>query len=401
MQRQGTTLGCAPLPRTVKPLRILHSEPSLELGGQEFRVLAEAAGMKRRGHSVIVALQPESKVSAYALRCGLRVVSLRMRQPRCANLVREFLALIRTHHIDLLNTHGSIDSWTASLAGRLSAPKPVIVRTRHKSTPISKTFRHRLLYRHLPHGIVTTSESIREQIIRHQGVAPSRIVTIPTGVDLKVYRPRDPDLSLKEELGIPPDAVLVGAIAFLWDYKGLDDFIAAARLISQHVSRARFLLVGDGPEQAALVHVTVTLGLSDRVTFTGFREDIPRILSVLDVVVLPSVAGEGTPQALLQAMAMERPVVATAVGGIPEFVKHQETGLLTPVKHPQALAEHVLLLLRDRALCKRIGQSGRELVVKSYDLDRMLDRIEAFYEALHKEAGTRTHQIAETDHVEG
>ena len=174
---------------SLPPTRILHTEPSLELGGQEFRILVESAGMNKRGHVVVLVAQPGAKIAEKARALEIRVELLEMSRSRYLSLVYDFTRIIEKHNIQIVNTHGSIDSWTASIAGRLSRHNPLILRTRHKSTPISKTIRHRFLYGTLPHAVVTTGEIVRQDMITRNGLDGSRIVSIPTGVDLEVYRP--------------------------------------------------------------------------------------------------------------------------------------------------------------------------------------------------------------------
>lgn len=354
----------------------------MELGGQEFRVLHEARGMGHRGHTVVLTVQPGSKLHDYAMKWGLCIEPVTMRKHRYLSLVRDFGKIIRTYGFDLINTHGSIDSWTASMAGRLSKHKPLIIRTRHKSTPISNNFRHRFLYGTLPHAIVTTGQTVRQEMIERNGIEESRIVSIPTGVDLGLYHPTEPNEVLKREFGANHGTQIVGTIAFFRDYKGLDYFLQAAKLILTRVPKIRFLLVGSGPEEPQLIRNIADLQLSDHVRLTGFRNDIPHILALMDVFVLSSVGAEGIPQSLTQALVMERGVVATAIGGIPEVVQDGMTGYLVPPRDSEQLAERICTLLSDQALGKRMGAAGRRLVTEQYSLETMLDRTEEFYEAL-------------------
>lgn len=366
----------------MRRLSILHTESSLELGGQEFRILAEATGMMGRGHRVYLAVQASSEINACAERNGLPVACLRMTKARYPALIREFQTLIRTLQIDVLNTHSSVDSWAASIAGRLSGRKPLIVRTRHKSTPIRSTFHHRLLYKRLPHGVIATAQAIRDELMRRLDLEDWRIVSIPTGVNLDCFHPENSDVLVKQELGITPEAPLVGTVAFLRSYKGINYFLDAAGLVLQEIPQARFVIVGDGPEKTRLIQQVIRSGLSDKVRFTGFREDVPKWLSLLDVFVLPSIEAEGTPQTVLQALAMERPVVACEVGGVPEVIHDGETGFLTRPKDVRGLAASVVRVLQNREQAGRMGRAGRRLVTEAYTLEAMLDQTEEFYERL-------------------
>ena len=220
----------------MKRLNILHTEPSMELGGQEFRVLSDSVGMIRRGHSVVLAAQAHAMIVKKARALDIPVEVLDMSRSRYVSLVYDFIRIMKKHHIQIVNTHGSIDSWTASLAGRLATHKPFIVRTRHKSTPISPTMRHRFLYGTLPHAIVTTGETVRQDMINQNGLESSKIVSIPTGVDLNVYRPMKANGRIREELQTEPQDFVVGTISFLRSYKGLPYFLGAAASVLNKVS---------------------------------------------------------------------------------------------------------------------------------------------------------------------
>ncbi len=366
----------------MRPLRILHTESSTGLGGQEFRMLSEALGMVRRGHTVILAVPPESQLKDCAEEHRLHVEPMPLKKRRYGPLVFDFLRVIKRHGIQIVNTHGSLDSWTASLAGRLSRRKPIIVRTRHKSTPISNNLSRRILYQQLPHAIITTGEAVREDLIERQGIDGCKLVSIPTGVDLEVYRPTPPDASIRRGFGLSMQHFLIGTVAFLRDYKGLDHFVEAAKLVTRKYSEARFLIVGNGPEEMALRGKIKALGLSEHTVLAGFRKDIPKVLASMDVFALASVQGEGLPQALTQAMAMARPVVATAVGSVGEVVKHQVTGLLASPRDAEGLATHISVLIEDHTLRETLAQAGRDLVVQSYSVEHMLNRTEELYEHL-------------------
>jgi len=338
--------------------------------------------MVRRGHAVVLAVPPGSDLQEYAKKHHVRVEPVSLKRRRYAALVFDFLKVIRKHGIQVVNTHGSLDSWTASVAGRLSRRKPIIIRTRHKSTPVANSLRHQILYRRLPHAIITTGEAVRATLMEEQGIDESRIVSIPTGVDLSVYRPAPPDAKIRRYFNLSMQHVVVGTVAFLRDYKGLKYFVEAANLVAGKHPEARFLIVGNGPEEMTLRRKIKELDLSERVTLTGFRDDIPNILAAMDVFALSSVEGEGLPQALTQAMAMARPVVATAVGSVGEVVKDRVTGLLSMPRDSEGLARNLSLLIENPALRDTLARAGRELVVQSYSVEDMLNRTEELYSHL-------------------
>lgn len=363
------------------PMRILHTESSSGMGGQEYRVLEEAQGMEKRGHTVVVAAPHGSRLAALAEQRGLQVRTTPSGKRGWLTLVPSYLGILKHYQIDVVNTHGSLDSWTASIAGRISSRRPIIVRTRHKSTPVSRTWRHQLLYGKLPHVVTTTGEAVRQGLMTRTLLSPSRVISIPTGVDLERFQPQFPDVSLRKRLGLGSQGPLVGAVTFLRPEKGMAVLIEAVRWLKERFSTVECVIIGDGGEQPALLGRIRELGLEHCVHLVGFQQDIPALLAILDVVVIPSFE-EGIPQSLTQALAMERPVVASAVGGVPEVVQDGLSGLLVPPRDPEILAEKIGCLLSDPMAATRMGKIGRQVIQERFSMEHMLTQTELVYRQL-------------------
>ena len=371
----------ASLSRPLTSMRILHTESSMGLGGQEYRVLLEAQGMEKRGHIVVVAASQGSQLASLAQQRRLQVKTTSSGNRGWMILIPSYLRMITQCEIDVVNTHGSLDSWTASIAGRISSRRPIIIRTRHKSTQVSVSLRHRLLYGRLPHVVTTTGEAVRQQFITRNGLKPTRVISIPTGVDLERFYPQPPDTSLRKKLGLECQGPLVGAVTFLRPEKGMEVLIEAVRLLKNTIPTLACLIIGEGGEKLRLSARIRELGLSHCVHMVGFRQDIPALLTLLDVVAIPSFE-EGIPQSLTQALAMERPVVASAVGGVPEVVKDGVTGLLVPPREPAILAEKIAFILNNPSSGARMGQLGRQVIHERYSLESMLTQTENLYRRL-------------------
>ena len=368
----------------------------MELGGQEFRILNEACGMLKRGHYVVLAVQPHSRLAKCARERGLCVEEVDMGRVRWVWLIVIFLKIMLKHDIQVVNTHGSIDSWTASIAGHFSRRHPLIIRTRHKSTLISKTWRHRMLYQRLPHAVVTTGEAVRRIVITQTGVPETRVISIPTGVDLQIFHPAGHvHQYCKSEHFADEHAVVIGTVAFFRLYKGITYLLDAAKLVVGRLPGVKFLIVGDGPDYTSIAKKRDALGLREHVVLPGFRDDVPSLLAVMDIFVLASIGAEGVPQSVSQAMAMEKPVIATHVGSVPELVKHEETGLLVDAKSVEALAEAMCRLVSNPELRTRLGQAARRHVEQSYSFARMLSRTEVVY---HKFLRGLDHNLSSQKH---
>ena len=208
-----------------------------------------------------------------------------------------------------------------------------------------------------------------------------RVVAIPNGIDTRVYRPAPVNWDTHQQLrGRASHVVLI--TGHLSDVKGYPTFLRAAARIVAQLPECAFLALGGettGPGPLARYQqLAADLGLGDRVRFLGFRSDVADVLRAADIVVLPSL-DEGLPLAVLEAMACAKPVVATPVGGVPEAVIDQVTGLLVPPNEPDRLASAVLRVLNDRHLSLRMGNAGRGRVQAQFSVPRLVAAVEALY----------------------
>jgi glycosyltransferase involved in cell wall biosynthesis len=355
---------------------ILHTEASLGFGGQEIRILTEARWLRDHGWNALIACQPASRLFAEAGAAGLEAVGVPMRGPVDVGAALALRRLMRDRAVALVHTHSSVDSWLATFAAR-SLRLPV-VRSRHVAIPILR--RRALIYR-LADRIITTGDVIR-RIVTAAGVPADMIVSVPAGVDTTRFHPGVSGKTVRDELGLAPSQKLVGLVANIRGSKGHRYFLEAAAIIAREVRDARFLIVGDGVGFEDVRRRVREMGLDASVTMTGFRRDIPEVMAALDVLVLPSTRSEGTPQVILQALAVGTPVVATAAGGVPEIVRDGETGRLVPPADAAALADAVLALLRDPVLARALGEAGQALIRTRYTVDAMMTRTTALYTTL-------------------
>ena len=224
-------------------------------------------------------------------------------------------------------------------------------------------------------------------LIERLGVPARRIFSIPTGVELAEFAPQEKSPELLAQVQIPADAFIFGSVAVLRSWKGHLDLLEAFHELLQEGARAFLLLVGEGPYRVVIEEKIAQLGLQHRVRLAGFRDQVAPWFALMDVKVLASYANEGVPQSLLQAQAMARPVVGTTVGGIPEVIVDEETGLLVPPRDPRALAQAMGRLMADPDYRRELGRRGRELVVERFSMEQMAAEIEAVYEVLRARAG--------------
>ena len=354
----------------MRALRILHTESSLGWGGQEIRVLTEARGVARRGHSVSLVAPADARIVAEAARFGVAATPLPIGRKNLRGLfaLRRFLARER---FDVVNTHSSTDSWLAALAGAARDGAPAIVRTRHISAAAGRNAATRWLYRTATARIVTTGESLRRQVIEETGVDAMRVISIPTGIDLDVFRPGD-RAAARRSLGLPASDPVVGIVATLRDWKGHHDLLRAMKNVA---GAPLLVIVGDGPQRGSLESLAAELGIGDRVRFAGEQADVAPWLHAFDLFCLPSYANEGVPQALMQAMACGLAVLTTPIGAIPEIVNDGVTGVFTAPRDPEMLAARLEALLRDSARRAQLGERAARFAHERFGEDRMVDRM--------------------------
>jgi glycosyltransferase involved in cell wall biosynthesis len=365
-------------------LAIAHTEASLGWGGQEIRTLTEAAGFIGRGHRVMIYAPPGSRILAEAPRFGVPAMALPIgeKQPRG---VAALLGAFRANPVDICNGHSSTDTWLAALACRWlrvrDRPRPVLVRTRHVSIPVPHNRATRWLYQRAAARIVTTGEMLREQLVRDNGIDPSRIDSVPTGIDPAAFAPRDKGAA-RRALRLSESAPLVGIVATLRSWKGHRFLLEALPKLRR--ADVRLVIVGDGPQRASLEAQTDALGLRSRVQFAGQQNDVAPWLAAFDVFALPSYANEGVPQALLQAMFAGVPCVTTDAGAIPEIARNGDTALVVARENAESLAAGLDRLLLVPSVAAGLAERARAFVLPRFGLESMLDRMESvFQRALH------------------
>ncbi|MBF8262985.1 MAG: hypothetical protein HW387_650 [Parachlamydiales bacterium] len=357
-------------------MNILHLEASPGWGGQEIRILREAEGMRHRGHTVIFAVMKGGGLVFEACKAGFTVYEIQYRRWAWAWTLLRLLILMQRHQIDIVNTHSSLDSWIGAMAARFM--RIPIVRTRHLSTPIKQGLNSRLLYGTLADYVVTTCSSILPMIAEQSGKSRSLMRCIATGVDPeRMQESKERVLEFRRSLNLSPDDFLVGTACFMRSWKGINDFLAAAHIL-RNQKRLRWVIIGGG-HQDAYRRRAQELQLENIVHFTGHLPNPVFALQAIDAFALLSTAHEGISQAILQAAFLQKPLIATPVGGSGEVCLDGQTGLIVPPFSPEKVSEAVLRLMQDPKMGVRLGQNGRERVLNHYTLLHTLDEMEAVY----------------------
>jgi glycosyltransferase involved in cell wall biosynthesis len=358
-------------------MRIVHTESSLGWGGQEIRILSEAQGLTRRGHEVVLLCPPEARIHAEAPAWNVPAVALPISKKNLSGL-RSLFAWFKRNRCDVASTHSSTDSWLTALVLLVMGRPFPMVRTRHISAPIPRNPLSRWLYTGATAHIVTTGELLKKELVERNGFPAARIESVPTGIDPQRFRPGD-RAQARQRLGLPQDKALVGIVATLRSWKGHRFLVEAMAALPES---AALVIVGDGPQRAALEALVDQHALRARVRFAGNQHDVVPWLQAFDVFALPSYANEGVPQALIQAMLTALPCVTTAAGSISELAKDGETALVVPPQQVAPLRKAIDKLLTDEGLRRRLGQAARRHCEAGYSYEAMLDKMERIYKNL-------------------
>ena len=310
----------------------------------------------------------------------------RLFQYRAGEMLR-LVRLLKQRNYDVVHTH----LFQADLLGRAAAHLagvPGVVKTLHNMGR-SKTRWQRAADRVLgrwTQWVICVSEHQRQEALRHEPLPPERVIVIPNGVDVGRFSPRVDRRAELARRGLAGEGPVVGTVGRLIEEKGQIHFLRAIPLVLQRHPAARFVIVGDGPLRGRLEGFLDDKPYRDRVRITGLRQDVPELLSLMDVFVFPSLS-EGFPIAPIEAMAARRPVAGSRIPQLDGVVVDGQTGLSFPPGDTAAMAESICRLLGDTALCDRLSRKAFELVRDRYSERRMVQELELVYERLAAGAG--------------
>jgi glycosyltransferase involved in cell wall biosynthesis len=359
------------------------------VSGSENHLLTLASHLDRSRYRLTFCLLVEREPDLSAYIAALEAVGVKVaRFPIHADLdpllLWRLVRFLRTRQPDIVHTHLIHGDLYGTLAAGL-ARVPHVVSTRHNDN----TFRRWPLFGRLHNSvskrqdhIITISEHLKRFTVEIEGVNPEKVTPIHYG--LAPRQSADSMLAaraMRTELGIPDDALLVGIVARLTEQKGHTHLFAAWQQVMHVLPDAHLLVVGDGPLRDFLQTLAKDRNLTGSITFTGYRSDVPRIMSALDVMVLPSF-WEGFGLVLLEAMSAGKPIVASRVSAIPEIVVDGETGLLVPPGDLHSLAQALLKVLQDPERGRRMGRKGRARLEREFGVEKMVCATEHVYDAL-------------------
>lgn len=344
-----------PRPNDNTLLRILYSEAAIGFGGQEHRIFKEMLGMREAGHHVAMVCRPQAQLVARLQEHGILVHTVQMGGLKNFILgVMIIRRLLKQGKYDVLMTNSRKDTMIAALAARL-AGTPLIVRTRHLASAIGSL----LSYTGLPHRVIAVSDYVRQMII-DKGVAPEKVATIYT---LEHDKQAPDQSSLRQELGLNDNACIGICVAVMREKKGHLKLLNAMLPLFKDRPDLHLVVVGSGsPTFERVQEFLEQHQLVQQIHLLGYRKDVPNLLAGADFFALAT-EQEAAGMVYIEAQLAALPVVATAVGGVPEMLVDGVGGFLVPDSDSQALRQAIDTLSQNRALRQKMGQAGYAWVI--------------------------------------
>ena len=372
------------------PMHVLHTDAHMGWGGQAQRILILSRGCREAGCRVTIAAPAGSELARRARQIAIDVldeVEFR-RGLKSLAFFRDVLRLgryMRRNSVDILDLHGSQDTWSGAAAARACHRQAVVIRTKHNFFPIRRHIFNRMLYARWIHHVIAVADAVGRKIVEEGLKPPEAVSTIHSAVPSRFFAPA-------REAELPPEAApegapVIGMAARLSERKGQRVLLESAPEVLRRFPEAHFIIAGDGEDGRFLSETIGKMGLAGRVHLIGFRDDVPALMDRFAVAVLPSVAGEGSPAAIKEALARGVPVVATDKGGTREVLGEADCGILIRPGDPKALAEAICSLLADPALRKRMGEAGRKRMAEEFTEDKLVERTLALYGRLLAQKG--------------
>lgn len=376
--------------------KLLYLITQSEFGGAQKYVYSLATSISRERYEIFVGCATGGELIRRLQQANIKVFPIpelekeRFTPMKDLSAFRSIWRLIRQVNPTIVHANSTKAGFWGRLAARL-AGVPVIIFTAHGfilNEPMGLAewllfWAIEFIGVNAGDAIITVSEFDRRTAVQYL-ILPSSLLRIWNGIEIDSFQNTPALLSIKDpksDLGISPDDRTVGTVANFYENKGLRYFLQAAARVRRVFPKTSFIIIGDGQARPALEDLSAQLDLKNSIHFLGRQKDVLQWMPFFDVFVLSSLK-EGMPFSLLEAMSTARPVVGTAVGGIPEAVIDGKTGILVPPRNPEAIANAIVSLLKNPMRAREMGEAGRKRVLECFTLEKMVKETEAFYQAL-------------------
>lgn len=357
-------------------MRVLHTESSVNWGGQEYRALEQMGWLREHGHQAFLAARPGSDIGARARLAGFTVFEVPFTGHYDPRSILALRRLIKRHGIEIADCHGSRDVMTLSFARNLIP----VIRTRHVSQAIKNKLHRRLQWRYGSDHIIATADCIRDEILG-KFLAPAAQVTVVgewAGVPFFDVGEKSAHRSaVRQEFQVPDDKALVLVVGMLRGDKAQEVLIETVAELRQRGRDVVALIVGSVTHSQSdygrkLEDLAAALAVEDLVRFAGYRDDVPRLTQGCDAQVITSISVEAQSRTVPQAFASRTPVVASRVGGIAELVDHGKTGWLVPPQDVSAYADALIRLLENSSQTASVVEEARHFAERHLRMDQKM-----------------------------
>jgi glycosyltransferase involved in cell wall biosynthesis len=376
-----------------RPLRVAYVIRDMRLGGGTENHLMQLFSHldRRRFEPSLYLLREHGELVPRVRELGIPVYSGGMEgsllSPQLLPCIGRFARAFRRRDVDVVHTYLPRGELVGAVAARLSGV-PVILcgkrgcHFRRGAEAVGCRISNRLATR-----VLANAKAVKDFVAADEACPPEKIIVIENGVDTRRFAPPDDPRPFKTRLELDPDAPVIGTITRARVRKGYEEFLRASAAVRRAHPRAQVVVVGQDTVEQAPRALIGELGFGADLHLLGLRDDIPEILSALDVFVLSS-HDEGMSNAIMEAMSVGRPIVATDVGGAVEMIDHERSGLLVPPKVVEPLAAAMQRMLDDPAAAAAMGAAARRTVEERFSIEVMVGRTADLYEALFTRRGT-------------
>ncbi|QQY10053.1 MAG: glycosyltransferase family 4 protein [Candidatus Xiphinematobacter sp.] len=381
-------------------MRILHIESGLNSGGEEYRISDEVQWLNAAGHQAWIACNPDSELFQTGPAHGTYVLPLKMVSTFAPSSTWKLFRLVRELNCDLVHTHSPIDAWISVPLRLFGIP---IVRSRHITNPVGRSFFRTFCYRYGCDHLLPTARVIHDALLENNRIPPERMTVIGEGVNIKRFHPGVDGGNFRLLWGATPKDVLFGCVGMLRPEKGQDIFIKAAAIVRKCSPSARFVIVGDNPKHGSSMREKYLKIVQEEFGYDGWRPGNPIVLSrktplilhghaeevaeataALDVAVIPSLR-EAQSRTTPEAICLGKPVITSCAGGLPEVVNAGKAGLLVPPGNVEALAGAMTRLVEDGALRSRLAREAATRGRERFSLNcRMQETLQVYRKVLEK-----------------
>ncbi len=363
-------------------MNILIFDATPHWSGGANRILLYSRELIKLGHSVTVCCLPGSGLSSRLPKENIPAITINPKSDLNLLIIPKLIQLIIKNNIDVIDICSPKFYWVASLAGRIANKTVMLTRNVPYRKKGIKKLVNKILYAKLVDRIIAVSDKIKRELIEDFNIPDHKITVIYDGIDLLRF-----PLQKTNNTTDKPEQYVLAVISRLDGNKGLECFINAIPKIIQQIGPILFMIVGTGSIEQKLKELTKKLNLSDKVLFTGFRKDIPEILSGVDITVMPS-PEEGMSMSALESMASCKPVVATSGSGLSDVIINKKSGMIVQPNDSNELAEGVVKLLQSDY--KQAGREARKIVEEKFALQTVVAQYEILVKTITNQFSPNT-----------